>query len=234
MRARRLLVVLACGALLAAGGCSGDEAEPDAPPTRSAAEQLAAAKSVLDGAGSVALDLSSSDVPARENGVTAAKGSGVVSETEPQFEGTITGSIKGVPGTIDTIAIGDTAYIKFFTPDFVETDLDTINAPNPATFFDPSQGVSSLLTATTDPTAAGQIRSGSEVLDRIDGGLPADRVESLFHLGDGTGTYTVSYGLAEGDELRRASIVGPFFPGAEATYTLVLKDYGKPVEITRP
>ncbi|MGB7818420.1 MAG: LppX_LprAFG lipoprotein [Ornithinibacter sp.] len=233
MRARHLLLATV-GAMLLVAGCSGGDPEPDAPAPRSAADQLAAAKTVLDGAGTVALDLTSSDVPLRENGVTAAKGSGVISETEPEFEGTITGSIQGVAGTIETIAIGETAWIKFFTPDFVETDLDTINAPNPALFFDPSGGISSLLTATTDPTDAGQVRSGSEVLTRIDGGLPGDQVETLFHLGDGSGDYSVSYGLTEGDELRTASIVGPFFPDTQATYSLTLKDYGKPVEITRP
>ncbi len=233
MRAPHLLVATVSATLLAAG-CSAGEAEPDAPAPRSAAAQLAAAKTVLDGAGSVTLDLTSRDVPLRENGVTAAKGSGLISATEPKFEGTITGSIQGVAGTIETIAIGETTWIKFFTPDFVETDLDTINAPNPALFFDPDGGISALLTATTDPTDAGQVRSGSEVLARIDGGLPGDQVETLFHLGDGSGDYTVSYGLTEGDELRTASIVGPFFPGTQATYSLTLKDYGKPVEITRP
>lgn len=233
MPARQLVVVLS-GALLLTGGCSGKEAKPDAPAPRSASEQLAAAKVVLDAAGTVALELTSRDVPARENGVTAAKGSGVISATEPKFKGTITGSIQGVAGTIETIAVGDTAYIKFFTPDFVKTDLDTINAPNPALFFDPSGGISSLLTATTEPKVAGQVRSGSDVLERIDGSLPAKQVQTLFHLGDGTGAYTVSYGLTEDDHLRTATIVGPFFPGAEATYSLILKDYGKPVEITRP
>ena len=169
MPARPLLVVLS-GALLLTGGCSGGEAPPDAPTPRSASEQLAAAKTVLDAAGTVALELTSRDVPARENGVTAAKGSGVISATEPKFAGTITGSIQGVAGTIE----------------------------------------------------------------RIDGGLPAKQVQTLFHLGDGTGAYTVSYGLTKDDHLRTATIVGPFFPGAEATYSLILKDYGKPVEITRP
>jgi len=229
----RLLLVLTVGATsaLLLAGCSGGE---DAAPEASAADQLAAAKTVLDGAGTVALDLTSQDVPLRENGVTAAKGSGVVSDTEPKFQGTITGTIEGVAGTIDVIAIGETTWIKFFTPGFEETDLDTINAPNPALFFDPTRGISSLLTATTDPTLAGQIRAGSDVLRRIDGGLPADQVEQLLHLGDGTGDYAVTYGLTDGDQLRTAAITGPFFPGAEATYTLTLKDYGTPVEITRP
>ncbi len=205
-----------------------------APSEPSPAERLSAAKAAFDTAGSVQLDLSSRDVPPRENGVTAAKGAGRISATDPAFSGTITGTIEGVAGTIEVIAIGETAYLKFFTPDYVETDLDTLGAPNPALFFDPAKGISALLTQTGDPTAAGRTRAGADVLDRIDGTLPGSAIEQLFHLGDGTGTYRVSYGLTSADELRTATLVGPFFPGVEATYLLSLTDYGAPVEITRP
>ena len=83
--------------------------------------------------------------------MTAAKGAGVISATEPKFQGTITGTIKGLAGTIDVIAIGADTYLKFFTPDYRPTDLDTINAPNPAMFFDPATGISALLPQTADP-----------------------------------------------------------------------------------
>jgi lipoprotein LprG len=228
MRRRSLLAVV--GVALALAGCSGE----DAAPQRTPAERLAAAKATFDGAGSVALDLSSRDVPSVENGVTAAKGDGVVDPSEPKFRGTITGTVAGVSGTIDAIALGDTTYLKLFTPEYEETDLETLNAPNPATFFDPAVGISSLLTQTGDPKDAGRTRSGKEVLTRVDGTLPGRRVDELFHLGDGTGTFTVSYGLTDTDELRTATLKGPFFPGAESTYLLTLTDYGAPVEITRP
>ena len=222
---------LSVGLAVLLGGCSGNV---DAPPEQTPAEQLAAAKTAFDAAGSVQLDLSSTDVPPRENGVTAAKGGGVIDVTEPKFQGTITGTIKGLAGTIDVIAIGNTAYLKFFTPDYKETDLDTINAPNPAMFFDPATGISALLPQTADPTGDGQTRSGKEVLTKISGTLPGSTVEDLFHLGDGTGTFEVSYGLTDSDQLRTATLKGPFFPGVQATYLLVLTDYGVPVEITRP
>lgn len=227
---RRRSVLAVAGLAIALAGCSGGEAAPAQPP----AERLAAAKAVFDAAGSVALDLSSRDVPSVENGVTAAKGDGVISPTEPRFQGTITGTVGGVAGTIDAIAIGETAYLKLFTPEYEETDLDTLNAPNPALFFDPAVGISSLLTQTGDPKDDGQTRSGREVLTKIDGTLPGARIEELFHLGDGTGTFTVSYGITDTDELRTATLVGPFFAGVEATYLLTLTDYGAPVEITRP
>lgn len=227
---RRRSVLAVAGLALALAGCSGEEAPPQQPP----AERLAAAKATFDAAGSVALDLSSREVPSVQNGVTAAKGNGIISPTEPKFQGTITGTVGGVAGTIDAIAIGDTAYLKLFTPDYEETDLATLNAPNPAAFFDPAIGISSLLVQTGDPRTAGQTRAGREVLTRIDGTLPGKRIDELFHLGDGTGTYTVSYGITDTGELRTATLKGAFFPGAAATYLLTLTDYGAPVEITRP
>jgi lipoprotein LprG len=232
MRRRPLLAVaaLALALPLGLGGCSGNDAPPQRPP----AERLTAAKAHFDGATSVALDLSSRGVPSVENGVTAAKGDGVISTTEPKFRGTITGTVSGVAGTIDAIAVGDTAYLKLFTPTYQKTDLDTLNAPNPATFFDPDVGISSLLTQTADPKDGGQTRAGREVLSKVDGTLPGTRVDELFHLGDGSGTYAVSYGLTDTDELRTATLKGPFFPGADATYQVTLTNYGAPLAITRP
>ena len=44
----------------------------------------------------------------------------------------------------------------------------------------------------------------------------------------------MTYGIAEGDKLQLAEMVGPFFVGTTSTFTLRLKDYGKSVAITRP
>jgi lipoprotein LprG len=212
-------------------GCSGNEpAAKEQTPT----EQLAAAQAAFDSAKTVQLDLTSRNVPPRQNGVTRAKGAGVIDPTTPKFQGTITGTIKGIGGTIDVIAIGEDTYLKFFTPDYTKTDFDTLNAPNPAMFFDPTTGISALLPQTTDPKDDGQTRAGTEVLDKISGTLPGSTIEQLFHLGDGTGTYAVSYGITDTDQLRTATLTGPFFPGSESTYVLTLTDYGTPVEITSP
>jgi lipoprotein LprG len=230
-RSSAVVAVVVLGMVLALAGCSASTPEA---PAQSPSELLTAAKQAFDAAKTVQLNLSSRDVPPRENGVTAAKGAGVIDVTEPKFQGTITGTIKGLAGTIEVIAIGETAYLKFFTPDYKETDLDTLNAPNPAMFFDPETGISALLPQTVNPKDDGQTRSGKEVLTKISGTLPGSTVADLFHLGDGAGTFTVSYGITDTDQLRTATLKGPFFPGDEATYLLVLTDYGAPVEITRP
>jgi lipoprotein LprG len=227
---RRTLLTLIAGAALLSASCSSDEAAAE----RSPAEQLATARAVLDRTSSLTLELTSTGVPPRQNGVTAAKGQAVVSATEPKFSGTVTGTVRGVPGQVQVVAIGETTWVKFFTPDFEKTDLATLGAPNPATFVDPEMGISTLLGATAGATSGGEIRAGREILRTVKGTLSGKRVTDLFRLGDGTGTYTVTYGIAAGDELRTATLVGPFFAGKEATYALTLTKYGEPVAIARP
>jgi lipoprotein LprG len=230
-RALSAAVAVAATALLGTAGCSGGSAAaPQVPPS----QRLAAAKRVLDEARYVQLTLSSKDVPADVNGVTGATGVGVVSSTEPRFKGSITGTVKGIAGTVDLICIGDAAYMKFFTPDYVETDLATLGAPNPSVFFNPDKGVSTLLTDASDPAKGEQIRSGDEVLDRYTGTVPGSRIKQLFMLGDGTGTFTVTFGITAKDQLRTAVMTGAFFDTTTATYTLRLTSYGTAVEITRP
>lgn len=232
MRARPVLAGALAALTLVAVGCSGAEEEP--PVERTAAERLAAARTVLADAGSVSLELTSTDVPEVENGVTAATGAGAVSATEPSFRGTITGTVQGIAATVEVVAIGEDTWLKLFTPDFEPFDLATLNAPNPATFLDPGAGIAGLLPLTGEPTLGPDFRAGKDVVTQVTGTLPGDRVAALFHLGDGEAEFRVTYGLTEGDELRTASLVGPFFGTTESTYTLTLTDYGVPVEITRP
>ncbi|KGN34399.1 hypothetical protein N802_12455 [Knoellia sinensis KCTC 19936] len=232
MRRRTLLAnSVSVAAVLVLVGCSGG-GEPEANADPKAA--LVAAKTQFDQAKFVGLTLSSKDVPKTENGVTGAIGTGEISATEPKFKGNVTATINGVTGAAEVITIGDTAYMKFFTPGYNETDLGSLGAPNPSDFFDPAKGISQLLVDTTDPKAGSEVRDGAAVLQQYSGTLPGSRIKELFNLGDGTGSFEVTYGIAEGDKLQLATMKGPFFAGATSTFTLRLKDYGKSVEITRP
>ncbi|MGL4743106.1 MAG: LppX_LprAFG lipoprotein, partial [Dermatophilaceae bacterium] len=232
MRRRSVIQALAAAVVvIGVASCSDGSADRS---ERAPAERLAAAKVGFDQARSVALELTSTDVPTTQTGVTAAQGTGVVSATEPKFQGSITGRARGVTGQVEVVAIGETTWVKLFTPDFVETDLDTLNAPNPATFFDPERGISALLAATADPAVTDERRSGREVLTQVTGTLAGERVTGLLGLGDSGSTYRVTYALTADDQLRTTTLVGPFFDGAEATYTLTLTDYGETVAITRP
>ena len=182
------------------------------------------------------LDLSSRDVPPRENGVTAAKGAGVIDADRAEVRGhDHRHRSRASPGTIDVIAIGEDGYLKFFTPEYEETDLDTLNAPEPRDVLRPGRGHLGAAAAdgSTRRTRAGPGRAGGARQDRRHaagrprgGPLPPRRRHRA--------PSPVSYGLTDTDELRTATLVGPFFPGVEATYLLSLTDYGAPVEITRP
>lgn len=231
MRRRTLFAAAAVAVLVPlTSACTSSDAKNGPTP----ASRLEAAKKKFDEGKFVAFGLSSVNVPPKQNGVTGGEGSGEISTTEPKFQGTVTGTVKGITGSVGMLAIGNDAYMKFFTSDYNKADLSDLGAPNPATFFNPDKGISSLIPKTTDVKDGERIREGKDILDQVTGKLPGQPIKDLFFLGDGTGTFDVSYGLADNGELRTATLRGPFFEGLTSTYTLRLKDYGKPVVITRP
>ncbi|MCC6270050.1 MAG: LppX_LprAFG lipoprotein [Microbacteriaceae bacterium] len=224
----RLPLVFAVTMLLVVTGCSGTSGGSD--PTAA----LSAVHDSFASASSVTITLASEDVPKNSEGVTAAEGVGAFDETEPKFKGTVTGKLQGVAGDFDVIAIGDEMWIKFFTPDYMPLDLAVIDVLNPATLFNPTTGLPSLLEKTTDRATGEQQRDGEDVLDIITGKLSGELVSSLLKLGEPESTFDVTYGITADGELRTAVLTGEFFSGATSTYTFTVKDYGTPVDIERP
>jgi lipoprotein LprG len=219
-------------ALLAA--CSGSDPAADKTPT----EQLAAAKASFDAATSVHLTLRSSGIPESANGVLGADGSGTKA---PAFKGTLEARISGFGAKVEVVAVDKVLYLKLpFTTEFVPADPKEYNAPDPAQLFARQGGISSLLTATTNPVEGKKIRVGPDVLQTITGTLPGASVSKLLGVGDATKTFKVTYGITEaGGELRTVTMTGPFFKGATSTlvistYILTLDHYGAPVEISKP
>lgn len=198
------------------------------------AATLAQAKAHLDSAGSVAFTLTSSDVPTTGDGVIAAKGVGVIDPTTPKFEGEFTGKLGGVSGTIGLKAVGSQTYVKFFDESYKPFNLESLGAPNPARLFSPQDGLASLLTKTSNAAFGARFREGPDVLREVKGTLPGDEILRLFSLGDGKADFAVTYGITESGELRTTRATGPFYEGATSTYTIVVKDYGKPVDVTLP
>jgi len=139
------------------------------------------------------------------------------------------------------IAIDRLLYLKLpFTTEFAETDPKQFNAPNPALLFAKEGGVTSLMTATTNPVVGKQTRAGADVLTTITGKLSGANVVKLLNFGDAAKTFDVTYGITDpGGELRTVTLVGPFFKGttatpANSTYVLTLDKYGAPVAISKP
>ena len=220
---------------MASGLAACSSAADTAPEARklTVEEQLAAAKAKADAATSLHLTLRSSGIPESANGALGADGSGTHA---PAFKGTLDARISGLEAKVEVVAIDNLLYLKLpFTTQFAQVDPKQYNAPNPALLFAVEGGVTSLLTSTTNPIEAKATREGAEVLKTITGKLPGERIAKLLSIGDATKTFDVSYGITDpGGELRKVTVVGPFFKGATSTYNLTLDKYGAPVEISKP
>jgi lipoprotein LprG len=211
---------------------AGNDTSP-APKPLLAAERLAAAKAKVDAAKSMRLKLRSSGIPSSVNGALGADGSGTQA---PAFKGTLDARINGFQARVDVVAIDKLLYLKLpFTTGFTQIDPKQYSAPNPAQLFATEGGISSLMTATTNPVEGKKTKEGAEGLTNITGTLPGERVSKVLSIGDRSKTFNVTYAITDqSGELRRVTLVGPFYKGATSTYTLTLDNYGVPVEIKKP
>ncbi len=233
---RLAAAALAALCLVTTAACSGNGSDDTPSPTQStpsAAERLATSKAKVDAAPSVHLTLASKDVPEGTNGIISADGWG---KHPPAFKGTFKVRLGGIEADAEITSVDGAVYAKLpFIPGTRKVDPATLGLPDPATLFSPDAGLTSLMTKTTSPTVSGQVRAGSEVLTTITGTIPGAAVVDLFKIGDRNGTFDVTYGLAQGDELRQVTLTGPFFgAGTSSTYVLTLDQYGEPVTITAP
>jgi len=227
----RMLTAGCAVLLLTAAGCSDDGGSKE-PAGEDLGARLAAAKSVIDDAPSVGFSISTDTLPSGVNGLLEAEGTGT---TAPAFDGTARVSA-GSTLDAEVISVDGTVYAKVgFVPTFVEIDPATIGAPDPAQFFDPEQGVSSLLVATEGLAEGEAERDGEEVLTTITGTLPGERLKALLPTADEAGEFEVSYRLNDEDLLRGAVITGPFYAGSDdVTYDLTIDPSDESVEITAP
>lgn len=226
--------VLLAAALLAVAaltGCSGSPAP--ASTTVPAADRLAAVKAVVDAAPSVHLVMISRDIP---EGVGAVLGLDGVGTHPPAFKGTVSARMAGIMASVAVVAVGGVMHVKLpLTTSYQAVDPKTLGAPDPALFFDPAKGVTTLLTATTNPVRGAQARVGSEIVTTYSGSLPGSVITALLNVGSATAVYAVKFGVVEeSSQLRTVELTGPFYAGATSTYVLTLDRYGDPVTITAP
>src|SRR4051812_19948032 len=236
MRITGKLAAAALSALCVVGmaSCSSDPGTSTPSATQlSPEQQLAAAKAKVDAAPSVHLKLASSNVPQGTSGVVSADGWG---KHPPAFKGTFKVSLKGVQADAEITSLDGQVYAKLpLIPGTRPIDPKAFGLPDPAVLFSPDKGLTTLLTATTSPVAGEKVRQGSEVLSTITGTVPGKAVADLFLIGDSNGTFNVTYGLTDSQELRQVVTPGPFSGAATTSPSpLTLDQYAQPVTITKP
>ncbi len=226
---RRSFLVAVPAAVLGTAACSAFE---DAVPPK---EALETARKRFTRGKSVVFDLKQSAIPKGRNGVSAAKGSGVIDKKTPKFKGQVTGVIKGNSAGVEIIAIDEDTWMSFFTKDFNPVDMADLGSPNPAEFFRAGSGVDQIVAKTTSLGEGEKVRDGDTVLQEYTGKVPSTEISRLFLLGKGAEDFDVVYGIEpESGELRTAKITGHFYEEQQTTFTLKISQYGTSVEIERP
>ncbi len=226
-RAALALAVLLAPVLLSA--CSSDEEAAEL----TAAEQLAAAKAVLDETPGVRIRLSTPELPPGINGLVSAEGVGTHA---PAFDGDIKVTASGIAFDAEVTAVDGVVYAKLpFTTSFEEIVPADYGAPDPAALMEPEGGLSSLLTAATNVEAGERVRDGGVVLSRFTADVPGTAVAAVIPSASADATFEGSFTLDESRQLNQVTLTGPFYPdAADVTYTIEFSQYGVEQDIQAP
>jgi lipoprotein LprG len=229
MLATVLAAAAMAGGLVACTGDGGGDGTGDDLGTR-----MEAARTALDDATSLDLRLVTEELPDGVEGLLVAEGSG---NHDPAFEGTVT-IASGAFGDIDAevVAVDGDVFAQLpFTPGYAPIDPADYGAPDPAALLAADTGVSQWLTSTEDLADEGESRDGEDVLTSVSGILPGDVVDGLIPSADEAADFAVEFRLTDADELRDATITGPFYPGGDdVTYDLSVEPSDEDVEISPP
>jgi len=220
----------AAALLLTLSACSGDDdGEADTDALR---DRLGTAQKQLDAAESIDLTLSTKSVPTGVTGLLRAEGTG---NHQPAFKGTVTVVTGGASLDADIIAVDGSVWAKTaFSPRYLTIDPATLKAPEPASLFEPGDGISGLLEATEELRDDGQKRDGDDVLRTISGTLEGGEVQALIPTADTGGTFVVKWRLDDDDQLRDGTLEGPFYAERNVTYSVTVSTSDEPVTITAP
>lgn len=232
MRTRLLVLALTVAVSFSLTGCGGRDAGAKTD-TGALTARLATAKSTIDKAETINVVLSTKSLPTGVTGLLSATGRG---NHTPAFTGTVKVVTGGASLGADVVAVDGKVYAKTgFAPIFLTIDPASLQAPDPASLMKTSGGISDLMLKTTELSDGGKTRDGSTVLSSIKGSLPGSVVQSIVPSADASKAFSVTYRLDDNDELRDASIKGPFYPDSGTiTYTVKVSTSATPVSITKP
>jgi len=206
------------------GGDSADELDA----------RMADARDALDNAASIDLQLTTEELPDGVEGLLAAVG---VGNHDPAFDGVVTVRSNAL-GTFDAdvVALDGDVYAELpFSAGYTPVDPGRFGAPDPAELLAADGGVSDWLTSATQLSDGGETRDGEQVLSTVTGTLPGQSVARLIPSADASADFEAEFRLDDDDQLRGASITGPFYPGGDdVTYDLSAEPSEDDVEITAP
>jgi lipoprotein LprG len=223
------LLVLAVPTLTA---CSGGGADGGSGP--SPTEVLADAKKQLDETSGVHLALRTADLPAGVTGVQEAEGVGTHA---PAFDGTITVVLSGQAFQVPVVAVDGKVHVQLpLTTGWQVIDPADYGAPDPAQLMSTDDGLSSLLTASTDVRKGESVRGGEgnkEVLTEYSATVPGAAAAHV--IPTASGSFDATYTVSDSGELRQARLTGAFYKkAAPMTYTVTFDHYGTDQDITAP
>jgi lipoprotein LprG len=223
-----LALFLAPLALLVAS-CSGgaDESSP-------AHRLLIDTKKQVDSASSAHFHLASENVPSGSSAVLGGDGD---MARPGKFAGQLKVAVAGGSATVSIVSVGGKVYAKLpFATTYAVADPSRFGFGDPGAFMDPGSGLSTLLTKAHDARSTGRHRVEGEVVQEVTATLPGQSVADLLTSADPSTDVKALFDItAKGHELRRVTLTGPFFQkGTDSTFTIVLDDYGKAVDIRAP
>ncbi|GAB3749461.1 hypothetical protein GCM10027599_05420 [Yimella radicis] len=229
-------VVLAASLLVT--GCSSTKDEKEGPTGSSgkeltATDRLTEAKKVLDGTPGYHFKLQGTDVPKDSSGVLSGEGDVIA---KPAFKGTLNVQAGSLAASVPVTSVDGKTWAKMpFSAKTTTINPNTYGAPDPNVLFSKDKGVSTLLPQTKGAKLGGKLRDGKDIVQEITGSLPGSAIKAVLYMGDGTGTFSVKYGLTDDNQVRSAQVIGPFFKGSDKTrYDLTFTNYGQTVDITAP
>ena len=227
---RPLLAALAA-ALLAA--CTGGGSGTAASPSRDAAAVLKDARAALDATPAVHFSLTSKDVPS----VAAALIGGEGDAARPdKFSGALDVRLAGAQLRVKVVSVGGSVWAQLLSSSFTKVDPGQFGLNDPGTFMSADTGLTQLLGAATGATFGPKSRVGADVVQEINASVPGEAVARVLSTADPSKPVPAVFAVVEGsNQLRRATLTGPFFrAGTASAYTVVLDRYGQQVDIRAP
>jgi hypothetical protein len=227
MARRSRLLAAAAGMALLGAACGGSSGP-------SAVTLLQRAKAKFDQTSAFHLEITSSN--ASGNGLVLKSASGDAARPS-KFQGTLTVEESNLPVQIGVVSVGGTSYVRLpFSGAYIAANPAQYGFANPGKLLDPNTGISTLLPATQSPKLGSTTRYSGESLQEVSGTLPGRKVKQVLLDANPSQPVSVVYSIdTSNNEVRLVDLTGPLFQsGQDATFHLILTNYGESVSITPP